>query len=200
MNIRKIIRDILKESVIVENNVPIYAAVVIEDSSEEQKVRELAQKYVPQGWSEPAHYHMTVAQGGFPESLKLRGDLNKEVNLTINMIGVSEKAIAFGTMGYYSKNEMPHITIGFNKELGGVPADSKEIKNWKPINKIVVTGVIREIGEGNKIFKETTSVYNGSADGVATTTSRDVHAGIPAEFPNPRDYDDFANRIDDISN
>lgn len=186
--IRKIIRNILEESVN-ESSVSIYAAVVIEDSFEEQKIKELAQQYVPQGWSEPAHYHMTIAQGGFPESLKLRGDLNKPVELTINMIGVSEKAIAFGTMGYYSKNEMPHITIGFNKEAGGVPADSKEIKNWKPINKVVVTGMIREIGEGNKIFKEITK---------RPQTSKNAHPGIPAEFPNPNDYDQFGNRLNDI--
>jgi len=188
--IRKIVRSILEES-INESNIPIYAAVVIEDSSEEQKIKQLAQQYVPQGWSEPVHYHMTIAQGGFPESLKLRGDLNKPVELTINMIGISEKAIAFGTMGYYSKNEMPHITIGFNKEMGGVPADSKEIENWKPINKIVVAGVIREIGEGNKIFKETI--------GKPQSVSGRAYPGIPREFPNPDNYDQFGNRLNDIS-
>lgn len=152
MNLRKLIRDTLSETY--GPSVVQYSAVVIEDSIEEQKVKDLAAQYVPEGWSLPAHYHMTIGQGPLPESLRLRGDLNKEVELTINMIGISENAIAFGTLGYYSKNDMPHITIAFNKKFGAAAADSKEIKNWKPIDKIKVTGVIREIGMGNTILKE----------------------------------------------
>ncbi len=132
-----------------------YSAVVIEDPMEEQKIKDLASEYVPStGWRVPAHYHMTIGKGPIPQSLELKGDLNKEVEITINMIGISENAIAFGTFGYYSENDMPHITIAFSKNNGATPADSKEIKNWKPINKIKVTGVIREIGSGNKILKE----------------------------------------------
>ncbi len=132
-----------------------YCAVVIENPEDTKKIKELVSNYVPSdGWSEPAHYHMTIAQGHLPESLRRRGDLNKEVEITINMIGISEKAIALGTFGYYSRNEMPHITVVFNKNNGGAPADSKEIDNWKPIDKIVVTGVIREVGEGNVVISE----------------------------------------------
>lgn len=131
-----------------------YSAVVIEDPVEEQKIKDLAIQYIPNGWRVPVHYHMTISQGPIPKSLELRGDLNQEVDITINMIGISNDAIAFGTFGYYSKNEMPHITIAFNKKYGATPASSKEIKNWKPIDKIKVTGVIREIGNGNSILKE----------------------------------------------
>lgn len=132
-----------------------YCAVVIENPEDTKKIKELASKFVPsEGWSEPVHYHMTIAQGHLPESLRRRGDLNKEVEITINMIGISEKAIALGTFGYYSRNEMPHITVAFNKNNGGAPADSKDIDNWKPIDKIVVTGVIREVGEGNVVISE----------------------------------------------
>lgn len=131
-----------------------YSAVVIEDPVEEQKIKDLAAQYVPAGWRVPAHYHMTISQEPIPQSLELRGDLNQEVNITINMVGMSNDAIAFGTFGYYSKNEMPHITIAFNKKYGATPASSKEITNWKPIDKIKVTGVIREIGDKNAILKE----------------------------------------------
>jgi len=150
--LRKFVRDILMETY--GPSVVQYSAVVIEDSIEEQKVRDLANQYIPEGWNKPAHYHMTIGQGPIPESLQLRGDLNKEVELTINMIGQSENSIAFGTFGYYSKNDMPHITIAFNKKFGGTAADSKEIKDWKPIERVTVIGVIREIGMGNKILKE----------------------------------------------
>jgi len=157
--IRKIVRQILKESEEfkkpkVDYPIVMYYAVVIEDSSEEQKIIDIANKYVPKEWNTPPHYHMTIGHGAFPQSLRIRGDLNREIELTIEMIGTSDKAIALLASGYYSKNEMPHITIGYNGSNGGAPADSKDIKDWNPIDKVVVKGVIREIGEGNKILKE----------------------------------------------
>lgn len=204
MNLRKYIRNILKETY--GPKVVQYSAVVIEDPTEEQKVKDLAAQYVPaEGWTIPYHYHMTIGQGPIPQSLELRGDLNKEVELTINMIGMSDKAIAFGTFGYYSRNEMPHITIAFNKN-GGMPADSKEIQDWKQINPIKVKGVVRELGVGNKVLKpndlEETLDMMGEIPAISsnvTTASRITHPGAPSEFPNPINYDQFGNRIQDVS-
>ena len=201
MNIRKFIRKTLRETY---GPQVMYSAVVIEDPAEEQKIKELASKYVPaEGWSLPAHYHMTIGQGHIPQSLELRGDLNQEVELTIDMIGMSENAIAFGTFGYYSKNDMPHITIGFNNN-GGTPADSKEIKEWKPIDKVKVIGVIREIGTGNQVLKndspetEMDELYLRNKT-TTTQPSRLAHPGIPSEFPQQDDFDQFGNRPEDIS-
>lgn len=151
MNLRKFIKDILNETY--GAGAVVYTAVVLEDSVEIQKVEELFSQYVPKqkGWRKPRNYHMTIALGAIPQSLELRGDLNKEVDLTISSIGISGNAIALGTYGYYSKNEIPHITIAFSK--WGEPADSKYIQDWKPIDKLVVTGVIREVGPGDKILK-----------------------------------------------
>lgn len=318
MDIRKFIRKTINEAY--SKKVVQYSAVVIEDPLEEQKIKSLATQYIPEGWSTPPHYHMTIASGQFPKSLNSRGDLNQEVELTINMIGQSDKAIAFGTFGYYSRNDMPHITIAFNQASGGAAADSKDIKEWKPIDKIKVKGVIREIGEKNVILKAeekpndeisidfsenfsqninlgdkiigVTHLYKSKRDGqyvilnkieilpeyrglgyatqamnkvieyankngfiialtpdsykgsnvnqltkwykslgfimnkgknkdfghqqlmykfpdkleemkwnktVNTTPSREAHPGIPAEFPRPDDYDQFGNKISDIS-
>ena len=196
MNLRKIIRNILNEAY--NTSIVQYCAVVIEDSIEEQKIRELASQHIPSDWTEPAHYHMTIQQGPLPDSLKRRGDLNNEVELTINMIGISENAIALGTFGYYSRNEMPHITIAFNN-AGGAASDSNIIKNWTPINKIKVKGVIREIGEGNRVLKEKDL---GEVEGMRTSTTTgglNAFPGKPDEFPNPSDYDEFGNRIQDVS-
>lgn len=169
-----------------------YCAVVIENPEDTKKIKELASEFVPsEGWSEPAHYHMTIAQGHLPESLKRRGDLNKEVEITINMIGVSEKAIALGTFGYYSRNEMPHITVAFNKNNGGAPADSKEIDNWKPIDKIVVTGVIREVGEGNVVINGIEEMLD--VPGGVESTSVLAYPGPPSKFPQEDEYDQFGN-------
>jgi hypothetical protein len=186
MNLRRIIRRTLMESY---NTTVQYCAVVIKNPDDTRKIKELASQYVPsEGWSEPPHYHMTIGQGPLPDSLKRRGDLNKEVEITINMIGVSDKAIALGTFGYYSRNEMPHITVAFNTANGGAPADSKEIDNWKPIDKITVTGIIREIGEGNVVLDE---IVDNAAGEIRTSVR--AYPGIPAEFPQEDDYDQFGN-------
>lgn len=152
MNIRKYIRDVIKETY--GPSMVQYSAVVIEDPAEIQKIEEIYKKVVPEtGWRKSYNFHMTITLGAMPESLILRRDLNKEVELTINMIGSSDKAIALGTFGYYSKNDMPHITLAFNKK-GGEPSDSKKITDWQPIPKVKVKGVIREVAHGNKILKE----------------------------------------------
>jgi hypothetical protein len=150
MNLRTFIKQVLNETY---GSAVMYSAVVIEDPAEIQKIENLAKEYVPAGWAIPYHYHMTIGQGSIPESLRLKGDLNKEVEITINSIGISDRAVAFGTFGYYSRNEMPHITLAFNRKRGGQPADSKSIENWTDIDKIIVKGIVREIDFNNKVLK-----------------------------------------------
>lgn len=151
INIENIVRKIISEGV--RPNV-VYSAVVIEEPSEIAKIQNLVEKYVPinKGWRKPYNYHMTISLGDLPESLYLKGDLNKEVTLTINSIGISNSAIALGASGYYSRNDNPHITIAFHKH--SEPSASKEIKNWEPIDNISVTGTIREVGENNNIITQ----------------------------------------------
>ena len=148
MDIKKLIEQIVEE-----NSKPTiaYSAVVIEDSSEIAKIKKIVEQYIPlnKGWKKPLDFHMTISLGKFPESLYLRGDLNKKVTLKIDTIGISANAIALGTNGYYSKNDIPHITLAFKNE----PAASKFIENWEKIDTFYVTGVIREVATGNIVLK-----------------------------------------------
>lgn len=192
MDIRKFIREVIEETY--GPSMVQYSAVVIEEPSEIQKIDELYKRYVPEkGWRKSYNYHMTISLGPMPESLILRGDLNKDVDLTINMIGISEKAIALGTHGYYSKNDMPHITLAFNKH-GGEPADSKKITDWQTIPNIKVKGVIREVGFGNKILRDK-PLEERDAMNIVATPARVAHAGIPAKFPQPEDISQFGDII-----
>lgn len=69
------------------------------------------------------------------DSLLKDGDVKH--NITINAIGISEKAMAFrvvfpGKSRVSSLNEKPHITIcTFN---GGKPVDSNNITKWHPLD------------------------------------------------------------------
>lgn len=87
--------------------------------------------------------HMTVLLGKMPLHLSLRGDLTlyKDVVLTVNEIGVSNDAIAFGVSGYMSINDKQHITLYFNK----TPSQSKDIINWFPLKKrFTLNGTIKQ--------------------------------------------------------
>lgn len=68
--------------------------------------------------------------------------LEKTCKITINSIGISDKAMAFGVMlDMPCVNEHPHITITtFND---GKPKDSNNIIDWKPITPITVFGELR---------------------------------------------------------
>jgi len=189
--LRNIIRKTLSEVYL--NRDVLYSAVVIEEPSEIQKIQEFSKNYIPDGWSEPAHYHMTIAHGGLPETLRLRGDLNKDVELTVDMIGISENAIAFGVSGYYSKNDIPHITIAFNKATGAAAADSKKILNWTPIQKLKLSGIIREIGIGNKVLKNDKKIEERDGMNISSTGSVRAYPGIPSQFPEVEDFDEFGN-------
>lgn len=183
--IRRFIRSVITETY--GSKMVKYSAVMIEDPLEIQKIEELYRKYVPEtGWTKTRNFHMTISLGPIPESLELRGDLNKEVELTIGTIGKSDRAIALGTFGYYSKNDIPHITLAFNKR-GGEPADSKFITDWQTIQNIKIKGVIREVGYNDKALQEI------DAMNMVATPDRITRAGAPIEFPQPEDFDQFGN-------
>lgn len=192
MNIRSIVRSVLSEAFQDKlskkyGNAVLYSAVMIEDPAEIQKISELAQQYIPdQGWIFSNNYHMTISSGVLPDSLRLRGDLNSPVELTVNVVGISENSIAFGVIGYYSKNEMPHITIAFKE--GSRPEESNNIQNWKPIDKVIVKGVVREIGKDSKVLKEFIPIDSG--------LSYSKFNGTPNKFPQPEDFDQFGNKIE----
>jgi hypothetical protein len=96
---------------------------------------------IPEGWSKPDDYHMTITLGELSLSMKLAGAIGSEVELEVNSIGVSDKAIAAGVSGLFSRNEKQHITMAFEDR----PADSNEITEWIPVKPFKVIGYVREV-------------------------------------------------------
>ena len=118
-----------------------YSAVVLDNKSREK----LIQKYkslVPEGWDIVCH-HMTINLGELNDSMK--DDIGEEVKLIVHSFGIDNLVLAFGVIGYPTKNKIPHITFAVNRKDGGKPVMSNKITNWKKISNIVVTGVVTEI-------------------------------------------------------
>lgn len=121
----------------------LYSAVVLDNGSKTALLSRV-DNHIPEGWKVFAH-HMTIVFGkGVPN----KEDLGKEVTLYVEAIGLSDMAMAVKVDGYPSANAIPHITIAINPD-GGKPKDSNLIKNWRPVKKFIVNGVITEIKKGS---------------------------------------------------
>jgi len=163
-----------------------YTAVAIENEKDIKKLKKLLDAVggLPEGWSEPENYHMTVALGELPLGLKMRGDLGAEVELEVNSIGISDLAIAAGVTGYISKNIQQHITLAFKDR----PADSKEITDWKPLKKsFKIKGVIKEFPQ---LFENIRKIIRNVLEEEASAFDLKMYRpGIHRKFPGAPDFD-----------
>ena len=96
---------------------------------------------LPNGWK-PYSEHMTIKLGSLPDNLK--SQIGKKFSITINKIGISDTNIALGVDSQLSTNKIPHITFAVDTNHGAKPKDSNQIKKWKKIPPIVVSGTLLE--------------------------------------------------------
>ncbi len=115
-----------------------YTAVVLDNTSRGKILKQIKQEMpnVPKGWEINPH-HMTIDMKSIPE---IQGDV---VPLVAYEVGISDMTIALKVKGYKVKSGIPHITIAVNRNAGGKPRMSKEIKNWKKIKPIKLQGVVQ---------------------------------------------------------
>lgn len=126
----------------------LYSAVVLDKGSQLKLIRSL-EGYIPSNWKIFAH-HMTIVFGqGLPENIK---DMEGEkVNLKVSEVGMSDMAMAVKVSGFYSKNDIPHVTVAVNVDEGGKPFMSNKITNWKPLSEfnitsdLILSGIVTEI-------------------------------------------------------
>lgn len=116
----------------------LYSAIVLDEKSHNELIN-MFSDIIPEDWKLYAH-HMTIQFGKGVENEK---DLDKEVILQGNKLGISDKAIAIEVSGYESKNNIPHITIAISPD--GSPKMSNDISDWKKIKPITLTGVVKNI-------------------------------------------------------
>jgi len=137
-----------------------FTAVAIEDELERKKIDDVydflkEHGLIPEGFTRPTFkdgtldYHMTIKLGELPMGFKK--DIDKDVTLNIETIGISNSAVALGVSGeYFSDNKYQHITLAFK----GFPEYSKNITEWKPLKEpFKVKGIIREYTSRKKVIK-----------------------------------------------
>lgn len=137
MNLRQFIQKAIHAAIYGKDETkPTYAAVLIDDPGEIKKLEKMVRinmkklgLRVPFMWKFPKHYHMTVKMGILPIGIQMRGDVRSELDLKVHSIGISEEALALGVEGYFSKNDIQHITLRFKER----PSASNNIEDWKPL-------------------------------------------------------------------
>jgi NEDD4-binding protein 2 len=127
-----------------ENRRILYSGVVLDEKSREDLIKYIGLNF-QEGWTILAH-HMTIVFGeGLPENLK--GDLGKEVTLRVTHLGRTDLVEACKVEGYFTVNDIPHVTLAVNTEKGGKPIYSKGITEWTPLSSSFnINGVVTEVG------------------------------------------------------
>jgi len=123
-----------------ENSYKVSYSGVVLDKDSRNLI--LSNTEIPNGWKIIAH-HMTISLGELPDKFKsLNG---KRLNLKIDKLGKSNKAIAYGVNTDLSTNKIPHITVAINTSIGAKPKDSNEIIEWEDIEPFDVVGYVSEV-------------------------------------------------------
>lgn len=123
---------------------PNYYAVVLDDSS---RLALLNAVKVPENWIVKAH-HMTIVPPKMVGRLLLwiKNNMGKEVSMTVEAIGLSDKALAVKVSSNDVKclNSIPHITVAVSPE--GKAKDSNSIQHWENVIKhLELHGIVEAI-------------------------------------------------------
>ena len=120
-----------------------YSAVVLDESSR-SKLLQHFDDIIPNDWKKYAH-HMTINMGEIdPQYEKYLG---MKVTLRVTKLGISDKVFAVQVEGFPTTNEIPHITLAVNTNMGGKPFMSNKINDWRPIQfSLDLKGKVEEVG------------------------------------------------------
>jgi hypothetical protein len=127
---------------------PAYSGILIQDN---YKLLELVY-HLDQSWEKIAH-HVTLRMGSLPKELE-KGKIVRLVATDIGEFG--DKVIAVKVELDEDDNfqipedKTPHITLAVNRFNGGKPFISNKIEEWRPIQRIVLTGIISEFASDGR--------------------------------------------------
>lgn len=109
-------------------------------------IRDYAERLVgiPEDWDLYGDHMTIVFNDGSPEKQAWAESLNnrigEKVDLKIEMIGVSDNAIAFGVSGFDTQNKHPHVTVAVSP--GTKPVASNFITRWGPVCEMSLRGTL----------------------------------------------------------
>jgi hypothetical protein len=128
------------------NNHIAYTGIVLEPASRATLLQRLGigNGMEMGGWEIIAH-HMTInlnaAENGPAADL-----VGQEVELTATSFAENDRVMAVGVeTDMPSINEYKHITIAVHRANGGKPAHSNRLENWRPIPRIPLRGIVKEV-------------------------------------------------------
>lgn len=124
----------------------MYTAVVLVDESRDKLIRAFASLLEANAGFEVLAHHMTLHMGSAePQEAAMVGSF---VTLVADAIAQDDKVIAVRIIpwGIKSKNPIPHITLAVNRQNGGKPKMSNDLKAWEPIEEpISLRGRLEEV-------------------------------------------------------
>ena len=124
----------------------MYSAVVLDEKSHDKLVKWATEKFPiikAERWEIVAH-HMTIKMGESPSYLK--DDIDSTQVLEATGYAYNDKVIAVRVSGYFTSNDIPHVTIAVNRANGGKPVMSNKLTNWQPLVKpISLRGMVKEV-------------------------------------------------------
>lgn len=146
--VSRLIEDANKESgkeIKMDDIDPVnYYGIFLNDESKKILV-DTFKESIPEGWKIVAD-HLTIVPPKMmgkidPNTQKIIDDrLNTSIELTVNAIGISYKAMAAGVNFSSSMNKTPHITIAVSPT--GKPRDSNDIAYWENVTPLKLTGTL----------------------------------------------------------
>jgi hypothetical protein len=120
----------------------MYSAVVLTPESHDKLVERFKGAF-PEDWTTYAH-HMTINMG--PIDPNYKEYLGKEFDLEVISFAKDDLVAAAGVRGFPTNNEIPHITLGVNKNEGGKPFFSNKLKDWTALpTPFTITGRVQQV-------------------------------------------------------
>ena len=127
---------------------PSYTAVVLNPAD---KAKLLQSFPIPAGFEKIAH-HMTINMGAAAAG-PAAALIGKEFPMTVVSLAQDERVMAVGVeTAAPSTNHIKHITIAVNRQAGGKPFHSNELKDWQPVQHFVINGFVAEVGRGDVLL------------------------------------------------
>ena len=121
----------------------MYTAVMIYEEEKSKLLSAIIDRIPP--WYEIIADHMTINMQSAADG-PCAGRVGEEVLLVVKGFDLDDRVAAVQVeTDVPSLNEVKHITVGVNRDGGGKPKHSNELRNWKPIPEFALRGVIREI-------------------------------------------------------